>query len=152
MKPRIYSRDKRSPNPKNEKVSKVMSANKGKNTKPELALRQYLWQKNLKGYRVNYNKIPGRPDIAFVSKKVAIFVNGCFWHRCPKCNYDLPKNNTEFWRNKFEANIIRDSAKIKQLEKNGWSVVVVWECDIKANLNGTYLSIKNKLDIKHDEY
>lgn len=91
-----YLRDKRSPTPKNESTSRVMSANKGKDSKPETTLRKKIWSEGLKGYRLHYKKIPGRPDICFVSKKVAIFVNGCFWHRCPKCNYSLPKNNTEF--------------------------------------------------------
>lgn len=91
-----YVRDKRSPKPKNENVSRVMSANKAKNSKPEVQLRKYLWNNGLKGYRLHHKKSPGRPDIAYISKKLAIFVNGCYWHRCPKCNYTLPKNNRIF--------------------------------------------------------
>jgi DNA mismatch endonuclease (patch repair protein) len=78
----MYVRDKRSPVPKNEAVSRVMSANRAKNTKPELLLRKALWQAGARGYRLHYKRVPGRPDISFVSKKVAIFVNGCYWRRC----------------------------------------------------------------------
>ncbi len=97
----MYVRDKRSPVPKNEAVSRVMSANRAKNTKPELTLRKALWHAGARGYRLHFRiKLPSclrrggtrslrdgvvgavRPDISFVSKKVAIFVNGCYWHRC----------------------------------------------------------------------
>lgn len=132
---RQYIRDKRSPAPKNENVSKVMSRNKAKGTKPEVLLRKALWSNNLKGYRLNYKKIPGRPDIAYVYKKIAIFVNGCYWHRCPRCNYPLPKHNTEFWKNKFERNKERDIRKNKELNAIGWQTITIWECEIKNNIN-----------------
>ncbi len=132
---KTYIRDKRSPIPKNENVSKVMSANKAKGTKPEILLRKQLWDKGLRGYRLNYKKAPGKPDIAFTSKKLAIFVNGCYWHRCPKCNYQLPKNNTQFWEEKFQRNIDRDKRKNAELKAIGWSVITVWECEIKENIN-----------------
>ena len=145
-----YSRDKRSPLPKSAAVSKVMSANKAKNTKPELSLREILWKNGLKGYRLNYRKIPGKPDIVYVSKKVAIFVNGCFWHRCPYCNYKLPLTNTVFWKNKFERNVLRDKEKIELLEKQGWKVLVIWECEIKKEIQKLYLKIKDCYQIKNE--
>ena len=74
---KVYVRDKRSPNPKNENVSKVMSANKAKDTSPEIKLRKALWKKGANAYRLHYKGLPGRPDICFVNKKFAIFVNGC---------------------------------------------------------------------------
>lgn len=126
----MYIRDKRSPKPKNDNISKVMSANKAKNTKPELLLRKALRENGFKGYRLNYNKIPGRPDIVFLKKKIAIFVNGCFWHRCPHCKLKLPKNNSTFWKDKFVKNVFRDKIKIMQLKEIGWEVKVVWECEI----------------------
>lgn len=137
-----YIRDKRSPTPKSEVVSKVMSRNKAKDTKPELLLRKALWDAGLKGYRLNYKKIPGRPDIVYVSKKLAIFVNGCYWHRCPKCNYGLPKHNTEFWKEKFRKNTERDARKIAELKELGWQVVVVWECEVKKELPSKVNEIK----------
>ena len=143
MKEKTYIRDKRSPTPKSEVVSKVMSSNKAKNSKPEILLRKSLWKMGIKGYRLHYKAIPGRPDIVFVSKKIAVFVNGCFWHRCPICDHSLPKHNTSFWQNKFENNIRRDSEKVRQLEGMGWKVLVLWECEIKKNLNHCLNYISN---------
>lgn len=130
-----YVRDKRSPVPKSENVSRVMSANKAKDTKPEILLRKALWKAGLRGYRLHYKKVPGRPDIAFVSKKIAIFVHGCFWHRCPHCDYSLPKNNRKFWEKKFKKNVERDKRKIRELRKLEWKVFVIWECkDLESKL------------------
>ena len=140
-----YSRDKRSPTPKSETVSRVMSANKAKNTKPELKLRHQLWKEGIRGYRLHYKKIPGSPDLVFVSKKLAIFVNGCFWHRCPKCQHSTPKNNSEFWINKFEKNKERDRKKISDLESIGWKTIVIWECDLKTDLEWVIKIIKENL-------
>ncbi len=100
-----YCRDSRSPIPKSEQTSKTMSAIKAKNTKPELLLRKALWHSGVKGYRLHWKKVPGRPDIAFPGKKIAIFVNGCFWHRCPICNPSLPKTNISFWTDKFRVKV-----------------------------------------------
>ena len=122
---KVYSRDKRSPKPKSESVSRVMSANKAKNSKPEVLLRKALWQEGIKGYRIHNKRLIGRPDISFPKKKIAIFVNGCSWHRCPYCNYTLPKHNTEFWENKFGKNVERDKKKSNELENLGWKVITV---------------------------
>ncbi|KXK00876.1 MAG: T/G mismatch-specific endonuclease [Acidobacteria bacterium OLB17] len=122
-----------------------MSANRSKNTKPEMLLRRSLWRANLRGYRLHYKRVPGRPDISYVSKKVAIFVHGCFWHRCPKCNYPLPKTNTQFWQTKFDSNVERDRRKKADLTRLGWKVVTVWECDLKYRLDLTLRKIQNSL-------
>lgn len=111
-----------------------MSANKGKGTGPELMLRRALRDKGYTGYRLNWSKAPGSPDICFVGKKIAIFVNGCFWHRCPTCNLPLPKTHTEFWIDKFKRNKERDELEENQLRSAGWTVITVWECDIKKNI------------------
>jgi DNA mismatch endonuclease (patch repair protein) len=130
-----YIRDGRAPIPKNESTSIIMRANKAKNTKPEILLRKALWKNNLKGYRLNYKEIPGRPDIVFTAKKIAIFVHGCYWHRCPTCNLPIPKSNSSFWKTKFEKNVQRDKIKNEQLKELGWRILVIWECEIKENLN-----------------
>lgn len=117
-----YKRDGRAPIPKKEVTSKVMSANKDRNTKPELKLRKALWEADLKGYRLHWKKAPGRPDICWPGKKVAVFVNGCYWHRCPHCNLPLPKSNTQWWKEKFNKNVSRDQLKICELEGEGWKV------------------------------
>lgn len=130
-----YIRDARSPIPKNEHVSRVMSANKAKETKPEIIFRKALWKANIRGYRKNWKKVPGRPDIAFPRQKLAIFINGCYWHNCEKCNFPLPKTNREFWKNKFKTNKRRDQIKLHTLEKIGWRTLVVWECDLAEDIN-----------------
>ncbi|MCB0553016.1 MAG: very short patch repair endonuclease [Phaeodactylibacter sp.] len=140
-----YIRDGRAPIPKSEKTSKVMSANKDRNTKPELLLRKALWSGGIKGYRLHWKKAPGRPDIAFPGKKVAIFVNGCFWHRCPHCDPHMPRSNTAFWEEKFKKNVSRDKKKAKLLEDEGWEVLTVWECQIKGNVEECVNQVKKIL-------
>jgi len=132
---RIYIRDGRSPIPKNETTSKVMSANKAKNTKPEFLLRKAIFKQGIRGYRLNLRDIPGRPDIAFLKKKKAIFVHGCFWHRCPYCNLPLPNSNTDFWKKKFKNNVDRDKRTVQKLEAAGWEVLVIWECQINQYID-----------------
>ena len=115
---RKYVRDGRAPIPKSEVTSRVMSSNKAKDTKPEMILRKKLWSSGLRGYRLHLKEVPGRPDIAFPKRKLAIFVHGCFWHRCPHCNLPLPKSNREFWKNKFQRNIQRDKMKNEHDKRN----------------------------------
>lgn len=129
-----YLRDGRAPIPTCEATSRVMSANKAKDTRPELKLRKALWAAGLRGYRTNWKKAPGRPDIAFPSRKIAIFVNGCFWHACSKCKQTLPKSNRAFWNDKFKKNKERDVNKVNELKKLNWTSIVVWECEMKNNL------------------
>ena len=109
-----------------------MKGNVRKDTKPELMLRMLLREAGYPGYRLQW-KVPGRPDICYPGRKVAIFVNGCFWHRCPICNLPLPKNNHDFWVDKFNHNVSRDRSNTKALEDEGWTVVTIWECEIKKN-------------------
>jgi DNA mismatch endonuclease (patch repair protein) len=139
-----YLRDGRAPIPISPITSKVMSANKGKGTEPELLMRRALFAAGVKGYRLNWKNVPGRPDIAFPGKKKAIFINGCFWHRCTKCAPNFPKTNTEFWTTKFDRNRSRDQKKIKELQQLGWEVLVIWECEIKDDLDGLVEKVKNK--------
>ena len=122
-----------------------MSSNKAKNTKPELRLRKALYADGVRGYRLNWKKVPGKPDIAFPGRKISIFINGCYWHRCPHCELPLPKTNTEFWKEKFEKNIKRDKKKEKELLDLGWTVLVFWECKIKTNIKDCINKIKVNL-------
>lgn len=110
-----------------------MQGNRGKNTKPELLVRQRLREAGLPGYRLQWKKAPGKPDIAFPGRKVAIFVNGCFWHRCPHCNPSVPKRNTEFWEAKFRRNVERDARAIAELREMGWTAITIWECELKRD-------------------
>ena len=114
-----------------EATRHVMQANKSKNTKPELLVRQALRAAGLPGYRLHWKKCPGRPDICYPGRKIAVFVNGCFWHRCPHCNLSEPKSNVEFWQKKFARNRARDARNHAELLAAGWTVLVVWECALK---------------------
>ncbi len=107
-----------------------MQGNKGKDTKPELLVRERLREAGLTGYRLQW-KVPGRPDVAWPGRKVAVFINGCFWHRCPRCNPSTPKKNTEYWDAKFARNVERDRENLEALRAEGWTVHVLWECQLK---------------------
>lgn len=116
-----------------EKRSALMSRIRGKDTAPELILRQLLWQKGLR-YRLHDRKLPGRPDLVFAGRKVAVFVHGCFWHRHEGCPYfRLPKTRTEFWDAKLQRNSERDLAAIRAIIDLGWRAGVVWECSIRRS-------------------
>lgn len=128
-----YIRDGRAPTPKLPLTSQIMSRIKGRNTKPELLIRKELRKQGFLGVRLHPQVLPGRPDIYFPLKKVALFINGCFWHRCPYCKPSMPKTHKSFWSNKFAANVARDKRKRAELKKLGIKSVVFWECQIKKN-------------------
>ena len=138
-----YIRDGRAPIPKKEVTSKVMSSIRAKNTKPELMLRKALWAAGIRGYRLHWKKAPGRPDICFPGRKIAIFVHGCFWHRCPHCQPSLPKSHSKFWKEKFKKNVERDERKETLLKEANWKVFTVWECQLKDSR--TTSKLVNKL-------
>ena len=130
-----------------EQRSRNMAAIKGKDTKPEIIVRKYLFSRGLR-FRVQVRKLPGNPDIVLPKYKTVIFVNGCFWHGHEGCKYfRLPKSNIEFWKEKIERNIERDRESMQALLVLGWKVIRVWECELrnKANreemLNKIYNSI-----------
>ena len=104
------------------------------NTKPEVTLRRALWKKGFR-YRVNDTLLPGTPDIVLPKYRSVIFVHGCFWHGHKGCkNYTVPKTNTDFWVAKIARNHERDQEVWRQLEAKGWSVIVVWECEVKKSV------------------
>jgi len=109
----------------------MMSRVKGKNTKPEIAVRKWLHGQGFR-FRLHRKDLPGKPDIALPKYKTVIFVHGCFWHRhhgCKRCI--TPSTNTEFWEEKFRKNVERDAKNREALETLGWKVIVIWECEIK---------------------
>ena len=101
---------------------------KGNKTTEERLIKLFRENK-ITGWR-RHLPLPGKPDFTFKKEKVTVFVDGCFWHKCPKC-YREPKTNTEFWRNKIETNVKRDRRVTKVLRKAGWSVFRIWECQLK---------------------
>lgn len=111
--------------------SRIMRSVPQKKSKPEMIVRRALHAAGYR-FRTNLRTLPGSPDVAFTARRKAIFVHGCFWHRHAGCKFaTLPKNNTEFWRSKFSANIRRDQYNISDLRKLGWQVEVIWQCEIK---------------------
>lgn len=115
-----------------EQRSRCMAAVKGKDTKPEMIVRKYLFSRGLR-YRVNDRKLPGSPDIVLKKYKTVVFVDGCFWHGHEDCKYfRLPKSNVDFWRHKITVNIARDHVNNVDLKQAGWRVIRIWECEIKT--------------------
>lgn len=116
-----------------EERSRVMSRVKSKNTSIEVKFRKELWKR---GYRYRLHpKLPGHPDIILPKFKVAIFIDGCFWHRCPICKKTMPESNKEYWRRKIERNVERDRDNDAKLVGMGWIPIHVWEHQIKADLS-----------------
>jgi DNA mismatch endonuclease (patch repair protein) len=122
--------------------SKVMSRIRSKNTSPEILLRKTLWKKGYR-YRIHY-KLPGKPDIVFVQKRVAVFVDGCFWHKCPKC-YKPPKTNKKYWLPKIEKNVDKDKKNNKKLKEADWKVIRLWEHEVKKDINECIERIEKQL-------
>jgi DNA mismatch endonuclease, patch repair protein len=113
-----------------EAKSRNMRAVRGKDTKPELEVRRAAHGLGLR-FRLFRRDLPGRPDLTFPKRRTVIFVNGCFWHQHHDCRKSaIPKSNVEFWATKLEKNVLRDQRNFEELQRQGWRVVVVWECDL----------------------
>lgn len=107
-----------------------MSRIKGKDTKPELIVRSLLHSMGYR-YRLHQKNLPGKPDLVFKKFRTVIFVHGCFWHRHKGCKFAYdPKSRQEFWQRKFTGNEVRDKKNRSALEKLGWKVWVIWECEV----------------------
>ena len=126
-------------------VSRSMKGNVCEGTKPELLLRKLLRDAGYSGYRLHWKQAPGSPDIAYPGRRIAIFVNGCFWHRCAHCSPAMPKSHSDFWTRKFIRNQERDARKAAQLEAAGWQVRTVWECELRDRPGEVLTSLVNAL-------
>lgn len=114
------------------KRSEIMSKISGKETKPEILVRKFLFAQGFR-YRKNDKRLPGKPDIVLPKYKTLIFVHGCFWHGHQNCKKSaLPLTNHEFWKDKIQKNIERDKLKQKELKKLGWKIITIWQCQIKS--------------------
>ena len=130
--PDIFSKSKR---------SDIMSKISGKETKPEILVRKYLFAHGLR-YRKNVKKLPGKPDIVLPKYKTIIFVNGCFWHGHENCKKSaLPATNTEFWKEKISANVIRDKKVFTELHSMGYKVLIIWQCELTVKKRKMTLDI-----------
>ena len=134
--PDIWSADKR---------SLVMSRVRGRdNEATELKLLTLLKQNKITGWR-RHLPLPGKPDFAFTKQKVAVFVDGCFWHGCPKC-YTRPKTNRAFWDKKREDNMARDRRVTRQLRGRGWKVIRIWQHSLKKSPNACLNRLRSALE------
>ncbi len=128
----------KAPPASSEAVRNTMLANRATNTGPERAVRRMLRQAGHPGYRLHWRiddeegRYICRPDIAYPGRTLAIFVHGCFWHRCPRCALGLPKSNIDYWSEKFERNVERDLRNEGGLLDMGWTVHTIWECDLEG--------------------
>jgi DNA mismatch endonuclease, patch repair protein len=116
------------------KRSAVMRAIRSTNTRPEIALRKLLFRMGYR-YRIHARELPGKPDVVFRSRRLAIFVNGCFWHFHRRCGTaHFPESRLWYWRPKLENNKKRDFSNRRKLKRMGWQVLVIWECELKSFL------------------
>lgn len=119
-------------NPVDPARSAQMARVRGRDTKPEMRVRKAVHAAGLR-YRLHDRRLPGTPDLVFPSRRIALFVHGCFWHRHPGCAAArLPKSRIEFWVPKLEGNVERDKNVKAELEAAGWTVFIVWECETKS--------------------
>jgi len=120
--------DSLTPRARSERMARIRS----KNTAPELSVRRALWAQGFR-YRLHKRGLPGKPDLVFQKLRSVVFVNGCFWHahHCQKGR--IPGDNASFWKHKFESNKARDRRNSRRLRAMGWSVMHVWECQLKNN-------------------
>jgi len=122
--------DIKSPEARSYNMSKI----RGKDTKPELIVRNYLFKKGFR-YRLHNEKLPGKPDIVLKKYRTVIFVNGCFWHAHEGCkDFVWPRNNQAFWKKKIEGNVVRDQANYEMLRSEGWNIIICWECQLKNKI------------------
>ena len=123
-----------------------MSQIKGKNTKPEILVRKFLFSKGFR-YRLHVKDLPGKPDIVLPKYKTVIFINGCFWHGHENCKYFvIPKTRTDWWLNKIYGNKQKDGENFIQLSKIGWKIVTIFECELKRDkLNNTLNRLLDEL-------
>src|SRR5690606_23979858 len=132
-----------------EQRSKNMASISGKNTKPELAVRRFLFSNGLR-YRLHRKDLPGNPDIVLPRHRTVIFVNGCYWHRHPGCKLAYtPTSNVAFWEKKFRGKIDRDHPKYVTLCEIGWNVLIIWECEVKDGTVRTWIinDIRNQTSV-----
>ena len=118
------------------KRSSIMSKISGKETKPEIAVRKFLFSQGFR-YRKNVKKLAGKPDIVLAKYKTVVFVHGCFWHGHSCKAAKLPETRREFWEQKISSNTERDKRNIAELQQSGWHVITVWQCEINNIANRT---------------
>jgi len=124
-------------------MSRIRSAH----TQPEIVVRKFLHARGFR-YTLHNKKLPGRPDIVLPKYKTIVFIHGCFWHGHANCKYYVvPKTRTEWWLNKINTNKDNDTKAIKALKKEGWKIIIIWECNLKpAKIEKTLASLLKKVE------
>ena len=122
-----------------------MSRIRCKGTKPEIIIRKLLFLNGIKGYRVNYS-LPGKPDIVFTKQKLVVFIDGCFWHRCP-IDFKEPETRKDFWLKKINQNVERDARITKELTEKGWTVMRIWEHEVRKEPEKIIERIKEFMEL-----
>ncbi len=128
-----------------EKRSQVMSRIRGKDTKPERIVRRILTNMGYR-YRLNVKSLPGKPDIVLRKYRSIVLVHGCFWHQCPHCGEGrIPHSRREYWEEKLRKNCDRDKRNIRELRREGWTVLRLWECEVERKQATVSRKLKNLL-------
>jgi DNA mismatch endonuclease (patch repair protein) len=126
--------------------SRIMASIKGKNTRPEVIVRKLIWAQGRR-YRVHDRRVPGTPDISNKRCKLAVFIDGCFWHGCASC-YREPRSNVLFWRHKLKANLQRRTKVKRQLKSSGWRVLEFWEHEVLSNPSGVAKTVERYMQVR----
>lgn len=131
-----------------ERRSEIMSHIRSKDTSIELMVRRYLFALGYR-YRVNYKELPGKPDIVFTKKKIAIFIHGCYWHGhdCGSRYAHTSKSNKTYWGPKIQRTQQRDQEHVAALEADGWKVIVLWECELKDGSGAILIQLQEQLKL-----
>lgn len=127
--------------------SRVMRCIPSRGTKPEVLMRLALVRSGLRGWRMHVSNLPGKPDFTFSKKRLAVFVDGCFWHGCKYC-YRGPKSNKRYWNSKLLSNKARDMKNSKMLLSSGWRILRLWEHQVRDDLGFCLKKIREALDFK----
>lgn len=127
-----------------EKRSEIMKRVKSSNTSIEISLRKELWRNGLRGWRLYPKDMPGKPDLVFRKKRVAVFIDGCFWHGCPICDR-TPKSGDPYWQNKIARNMARDKINSERLTDLGWTVIRFWEHEVINDITTCVLKVLAKV-------
>lgn len=131
--------------------SQVMRSVHSKDTECEVLLRKELWRLGVRGWRNHYAKLKGRPDLAFLGARLAVFVDGCFWHACPECGR-LPSSHAQYWSAKLHSNRERDVLVTATLRAHGWHVLRLWEHEVLSDVGGSALTVVARLrDLRQRE-
>ncbi|WP_244110220.1 very short patch repair endonuclease [Burkholderia cenocepacia] len=108
-----------------------MRAVKSKDTGPEMIVRRFLHAAGLR-YRLHDGRLPGKPDLVFPGRRIALFVHGCFWHQHPNCSAAArPKSSSDYWTRKLDGNVVRDARHLDALKAAGWTALIIWECETR---------------------